>query len=64
MFYCFREDAEKAKGGVKKVKGRVVQILFADKRPLKDDRTAKKRGQGEVESKKETELPEDVEIAG
>ena len=32
QFRPHREDAEKARGGVRKVGGRVVQIVFADKR--------------------------------
>ena len=53
--HTHREDAERAKREVKKVKGRVVQIVFADKRPMKDDRKEKKM---RSKVKPETELIE------
>ena len=56
----YREDAEKARGGVKKVNGRPVQIVFADKRALKQDRKPRmSKGEGEGEK----ELTRDVELA-
>ena len=45
-----RDDAERAKSGVKKVKGRVVQIVFANKRPVKDKRAKKGEESGEAET--------------
>ena len=39
-------DAEKARGLVRKVNGRVVQIVFADKRPVKKERR-RERGREE-----------------
>ena len=43
-----REDAERARSGVKKIEGRVVQIVFADKRPLKNVRNQREKKQSET----------------
>ena len=60
MCYSSREDAEKAKSGVKKVKGRVIQVIFADKRPVKDKQKLREKDAAEL-TMQEAELSEDVE---
>ena len=53
-----REDAERARGGVKKVKGRLVQIVFADKRPVRE----KRREEGGREEKEKTKIIPETEL--
>lgn len=49
----YREDAKKARGGVRKVKGRVVQIVFADKRPSRGKHKPELEGEREGDESEE-----------
>ena len=49
MYLPRREAAEKAKVGVKKINGRPVQVIFSNKRPLKQARKRNGENRGGAE---------------
>ncbi|CAI8032099.1 RNA-binding protein 28 [Geodia barretti] len=63
VLYEKRDDAKRAKSGVRKVKGRLVQIVFADKRPVREERRGKCGEKAEEKAAiiaAETDLIDDV----
>ena len=61
-FRPHREDAEKARGGVRKVGGRVVQIVFADKRVGRLGRSGRRVRSEDTVVGKESEVAAEMDV--